>query len=254
LKFNPLKKIKKRRISNFNWEMEKPEIVYADKESERILSKNFWKLSDFNKTEGGALVFPFSAPTERKVFPVELTSKGNGLKKGSYFIVVKYHPKLDKLRYEFKKLLKAHEMGVSVRPLAMSLSEKGGGYLYTLIEKNTIPLLDINFERLKPEERADLFKLIGSTVRKWHEKGFYHGDLAPRNILVKIKQKPEIIAVDLEKSLIQKLDPVNIQKEIAFFEYQARRSGASDEDILNFKKGYEGKKTRKEVEGQFKLF
>jgi tRNA A-37 threonylcarbamoyl transferase component Bud32 len=235
--------------------MKKLEIVYADPKSEKILSKNFWKLSDFNKTEGGTLVFPFSAPTERKVFPVELASKDQaGSLKGNYFIVIKYHPKLDKLKYEFNKLSKAHEMGVSVKPLAMKVGEKGGGYLYTLIEKNTIPLLDINFEKLKPEEREGLFKLVGSTVRKWHEMGFYHGDLAPRNILVKIKQKPEIIAVDLEKSLIQKLSPINIQKDLDFFEYQARRVGATNEDILNFKRGYERKKTQKKDENQFKLF
>lgn len=235
--------------------MEKPSIVYADKKSEKMLSKNFWKLSAFEKTDGGTLLFPFSAQSERIVFPVELTSKNQvDSLKGNYFIVIKYHPKLDKLKYEFNKLVKAYKMGISVKPLAMKKSEKRGGYLYTLVEKNSIPLLDVNFDKLKPGERAGLFKLIGSTLRRWHEKGFYHGDSAPRNFLIKLKSKPKIVAVDLEKSLIQKLSPINIQKEINFFEYQARKAGANDEDILNFKRGYERRKPQKENKNQMELF
>ena len=69
--------------------MKKPGVVYADKKSEEILHKNFWKPSAFDKTEGGGMMFPFSAPTKRSVFPVELASKGQ-TSRVNYFIVVKF--------------------------------------------------------------------------------------------------------------------------------------------------------------------
>ncbi len=232
-------KVKNNERFNKKSEMKQPEIVYADKKSEDILSKHVWIPSKFEKNQD-ELIFPFSTPNER-AFSVKL-STDNTLIKGNYYIVVKRHAKFDKAKYEFNKLVEAYKMGISVKPLALKKNDGKGGYVYTLVERNSIPLLDVNFYKIKPKERESLFKLVGSTLRSWHEKGFYHGDLAPRNLLIKMKSNPKIVAVDLEKSLIQNLQPVNIRKEINSFEYQARREGANDADIQNFREGYFRKK------------
>lgn len=110
--------------------------------------------------------------------------------------------------------------------------------MYTLIEGNTIPLSQINLDKLKPDEREKLFKKLGRQVRKWHEKNFYHGELAPRNILVKIKPNPTFTAVDLERALSNP-SKENLQRDLNFFKHElVVKKVGNEQDWENFYHGY----------------
>jgi tRNA A-37 threonylcarbamoyl transferase component Bud32 len=61
-----------------------------------------------------------------------------------------------------------------------------------------------NDKDIFPESKTSLLKKVAETVRIMHDRGFYHGDLNLKNILINCSNPEEIYIIDWDKSVFCK--------------------------------------------------
>jgi hypothetical protein len=196
----------------------------------RLFNEGLWSPEYLSKEKN--LFFPFAAKSER-VTGTKVTDHEHKptIEK---FIAVKLHQSGDRMIFEFNKLREAYKRGIGIKPVGYmgELNPDGPrpkysrGWLYTEILPHSMSLDSLSLTQTPIGEKKSLFTALGRTIARWHfQQNFYHGDLAPRNILFTMKPGHIMFhAVDLEKAMFEaKPSEAHRQKELKMFEYEMWR-------------------------------
>jgi len=111
---------------------------------------------------------------------------------------------------ELAVTVEAAEMGIPVPEILAAVSVRAAGPLYCgfLISKELTHACDLpayitthaKSRETFQEDKKDLLKKTAETIRLMHDKGFYHGDLNMKNILVDVDNPGNIYIIDWDKS------------------------------------------------------
>ena len=107
---------------------------------------------------------------------------------------------------EFRNAVRAHARGAPVaEPLAFGVAVRPRrGYesllVYRLLPEGSRTLAELEFERLPPERRAGTVAALAELTAKLHDRGVFHLDLTPMNVVRTggSDAEPALVAVDLE--------------------------------------------------------
>jgi len=107
---------------------------------------------------------------------------------------------------EWRLLAEMYEQGLPVpRPVAARVQRHGLFYsadLVTLCLPDVTPLADLLMQQVVT---AAQWRLIGATIKRFHQAGIYHADLNARNIL--LDQAGQVFVIDFDKGERRTLEP-----------------------------------------------
>ncbi|HEY8155134.1 MAG TPA: lipopolysaccharide kinase InaA family protein [Myxococcota bacterium] len=146
---------------------------------------------------------------------------------------------------EFRNAVRAHARGAPVvEPLAFGVSVRPRrGYesllVYRLLPEGSRTLAEIGFDSLPRERREETLAALARLAADLHERGVYHLDLTPMNVVRTggSDAEPALIAVDLETIRLGGLQPRRLAGR-SLARIDERFAFACDEERERFRAAY----------------